>query len=1003
MSRRAAAIVAAVLACAAPALAPPAALAAPAKADHAQEKARREARAEMLEYASELVELFDAADATAEEYHFGLLPSQWLQVGDRLLDRGDVARARRLYQRILDERVFSQAAELNPVARARMARIAALEGRDNDAARLFAAIIPQIEAGGDDDREHLAGVLAEYALALDALGRDTEALAAADRATAVSADAYGGLPYEARARALEGLGRWKDAEGVRSYQLTHTRKYPLGGEAGVTPVSPLYADAEASLAANMAEQGRAGQAEALWESALDVYAKAYPEAHPSALQARIALARARLEGLNAPEQALKDARAVAPLVRAQAAAAPRGSTLQARYRDLFRVQVEAAWAVGHPAPVTAAAKPPAATAVATAPQVAHGSEVVALAFLDDHRFAAAADEGGVVVWDLEAGGATAQLTPAATGPLYDLAATADGQVFLRGVGAVKRWTPGGPLADDATPATSNDGFGVSRDGRWLVTAGRLSGQRGAGIWLRDRATGAERTQTLPTKEVSGLALSPDGRRLAVGQFDFTDDPGDPSRISKLCTYAVPELSLQRCAPLEFVTGRISFSADGAKVLVMDSSSAIEALDAASLAPSSRQETGPLDGGPLMMPGGNRAVVAAEDYSVRLVDLATGGIVQRFDGHGGRVGALAVSADGRYLASGGVDQTARVWDLANGQPFATFGGQVRYERHASDIYRAVFSPDGKRVASAAADGTRIWDAETGVQIERRGGQWIDWSADGRTLLEPAGLTDAATGRLLTPFGDKSLMSEPLFLGDGGVVVNGALGDAQGKAFFYDAKGKVRATTELAAFGKVVPAPAGPLVAILTHGADSRVVDSRTGAAVTPLGAVQGGPPRWAAFSADGATLAVSYMNLLALIDLTQRKVVGAAEVNFISAAAIDGSARKVAVAGAADTQLWPAMDAPPIRLDVTGKVERLAFSPDGKVLAVALKDGVGALFDAGTGARLATLSGHTAELTDILFSPDGGKVLTVSKDRTMRIWRVPDGALAAVLGGAEETR
>jgi WD40 repeat protein len=73
--------------------------------------------------------------------------------------------------------------------------------------------------------------------------------------------------------------------------------------------------------------------------------------------------------------------------------------------------------------------------------------------------------------------------------------------------------------------------------------------------------------------------------------------------------------------------------------------------------------------------------------------------------------VAASADGRYIAVGGNDDTIRLFGSSESTPRVLKG-------HTKHVQCVTFTPDGSRLLSASTDGTiRFWDAATGQPKER----------------------------------------------------------------------------------------------------------------------------------------------------------------------------------------------------------------------------------------------------------------------------------------------
>lgn len=80
------------------------------------------------------------------------------------------------------------------------------------------------------------------------------------------------------------------------------------------------------------------------------------------------------------------------------------------------------------------------------------------------------------------------------------------------------------------------------------------------------------------------------------------------------------------------------------------------------------------------------------------------------GHNGWVQAVVWSPDGRRLATASGDETARIWNADNDRELAVLRG------HRSGIWSLAWSPDSRRLATGLDDQTiRVWDAESGAEI------------------------------------------------------------------------------------------------------------------------------------------------------------------------------------------------------------------------------------------------------------------------------------------------
>ena len=369
--------------------------------------------------------------------------------------------------------------------------------------------------------------------------------------------------------------------------------------------------------------------------------------------------------------------------------------------------------------------------------------------------------------------------------------------------------------------------------------------------------------------------------------------------------------------------------------------------------------------------------------------------------------VAYSPDGEVLASGGLEPNidpaklaaavtqdtdpkkaanptgvVRVWKRQGGREVG------RHATHKTLVTAVAFHPDGKRVASAGLDDDHTWRL---------------WEWD---TTAPAVVFAGHTG----------VVSQVRFTADG---TRAATGSTDGTAVVWDvATGTPKHTFEghRATVHDLAFSPDGTRLA--TAGMDGTVrvwnLDDPTAAAEVRRGHI--GAALGVAFSPDGRRVAsAGFDRTVRVWDAAHRdggeadreKLTLRGHTEAVWGVAFDRDGRLVSAAFDGTARVWDATPSAPAgrplaantpdRPDADRRVNRLAYSPNGKVLAAAGWDGTATLRDAATGAVLRPLD-HKGPVWGVAFSPDGTRVLTGSWDGTVRLWDAATGDEQAGAGG-----
>jgi WD40 repeat protein len=419
---------------------------------------------------------------------------------------------------------------------------------------------------------------------------------------------------------------------------------------------------------------------------------------------------------------------------------------------------------------------------------------------------------------------------------------------------------------------------------------------------------------------------------------------------------------------------LAFSPDGKTLAYSQTDQTGNTLMLWDLETGNRTALGTLQGGgaiDLEFNANGRTLICGERPGISLWDIPTRSMQKRLGNHTEQVVSVALSPNGKLLASASGDQTVRLWDTESWEETRILRG------HEHEVHSVTFSPDGRKLLSCGKDQSiRIWDVDakpTSHETYTCPQGWLLMPGSPDTsrqlLIQMGNGNQTGIGFLeLTRCEEEGIGPSPIPLAAGQFP-----GDVSGdlsKLAILRADGSIEiwGTMPLAKLKVIEPSLDGV----------QAIAISRTG--------------RWLAAGQKNGNVEIRDLTndrlskTLDPLPLSLRWKIHpplsfwAQDTRFVRVIWQPGELTE-----SIDVVLFPQMESRRITLTHKEPINNFSLSKDGNLLATCAWDGQLKLWDITTGKEIQTLIGQFVAYTSLAFSPDDSRLAAGAWDGNVTLW------------------